>query len=1211
MKSILDLVLSQCSAALFCVMVLLGSASLLIAQTTYQRDITFERLTVKQGLSQGTILCILQDRRGFMWFGTEDGLNRWDGHSFKIFRANPRDTASLVRSYVEALYEDKEGTLWVGTKGGLCRFNRASETFTTYRADGKPQSLSHSYITSIVDDARGEYLWVGTYGGGLCRMDKKTGQFKTYRKSVGKEGALHSDIVWRLAADKSGAIWVGTYDGGLYRYMSASDNFLRFSSDSSSSVSLGKNDIQALWTDRLGFVWIGTNRSGLWRFEYRPISRSGEFKHFASDPANPSTIGSSKVSAVIETRSGVIWAATDNGLSSMDRALEQFRTYRKERSTAESLVNDEVLSLYEDRSGTVWVGTRDGISFFNPNTQKFLTYQALPNQVRGLSNNAVWAFAEDKEGKIWIGTEDGLNRMESQPLSGGSGIFEVFRANDIFPNQLEENFISALCVGRDGTLWIGTDGSGVYALRQTSVYGKASFEHYLAQEGDPNSLTGNSVSKIIEDRDGKIWIATYGGVNRLEGIDASGKAQFTSFRYNKDQPAKSLASPIVLAMFQDRSGVLWVGTENGLSRLDPKTGDTKTYRSEQGRPESLSDNGIQYIYEDKVGNLWLATEGGLNKFDRSTEKFSTVEIPSEGNEVKLVEALKGTVLGIVEDRSGALWLTTNHGVIRYQPSIGVMQLYDTRDGLQGDEFITGAVFKSKNGTMFLGGTNGFSVVHPDSLRANSIAPAVVLTNFTAFGKPVVFDTVIAEKRHITLKHNDNNFEIRFSALSFSFATRNRYRYKLEGFDQEWHYADVGQHDARYTNLDPGEYIFHVQACTYENVWEEAGSTALMIDITPPFWVTWWFRTIIGFIVLGGGFTFIRWRVNAVEERNKTLERLVEQRTKELQDSNEEIKTQFSEIQRQNGILDQQAAEIELKNTELQEANTALKESEAKRMMERAHLSQSEKMASLGRLTNGVAHEINNPVNFISGAVKPLKRNIGALTQLLEQYSVITPEKLSNEGLAEMRQHLREIADYKEEIQLDARLKQIDDLVGNIGVGAERITEIVKSLRTLYRPEEEALKTASIHEGIDATIKLLYNQSKYHHIAIQKDYGADVPDILCFPGPMNQVFMNILHNAIQAIGDKGEIRISTAIQANNPKNVIVKVRDTGRGMSPDTLEKIFDAGFTTKKDGMGIGLAISKDIIEGKHKGSIAATSEIGVGTEFTVVLPIDGPQSVR
>lgn len=1186
----------------------------LYAQVSPQKDIAFERLTVKNGLSQGSVLCILQDKRGFMWFGTEDGLNRYDGHSFKVFRSSHRDSASLASNYIEALYEDKEGILWVGTKSGLCRFNRITENFTVFRADGKSTSLSKAYITSIVDDARGEYLWVGTYGGGLCRMDKKTGSFKTYTKNSRDAGALQSDIVWRLAADKSGAIWVGTYEGGLYRYMSASDNFLRFTPDAVSGLSWQGNDIQSLCADRLGMIWIGTNRSGLWRFEYRPVSRSGIFTHFANDPANPSTVGSSKIVAVLETRAGALWAATDNGLSQMtNRALDQFHTYRRERAETESLVNDDVLSLSEDRSGTVWVGTRDGISFFNPRTRKFLTFRALPNMVRGLSNNAVWAFAEDKEGKIWIGTEDGLNRMESQALSGGDGIFEVFRANDVLPNQLGENFISALCTTRDGTLWIGTNETGIYALRQTGVYGKANFEHYLSATGDERSLASNSVSSIIEDKSGKLWIATDGGVSRLDGIDANGKAQFTNFHKNGAAPDKALASDRVFAVCEDHTGIMWIGTEQGLTRLDPKTGATKIYRSEKGRTESLSDNSIQAIHEDARGNLWLATEGGLNKFDRMSEKFFFVEQAQEGSDAKIAEVLQGTILAIQEDKNGVLWCSTNQGLLRFNPEKNDFRLYDTRDGVQGAEFITGAAFKSKTGALFFGGTNGFSVIQPDSIRVSSTELPIVFTSFTKFGKAFdtkYLDTAIAEKRCIILPHNENNFDIRFAALSFNFSARNRYRYKLEGHDPEWHYADIGQHDAHYTGVPPGSYIFRVEACNYEGIWGESGAQ-LIIEIQPPFWKTWWFNTIAGIIVIGSIAGFVRWRIKAVEERSKILEKLVDQRTKELQDSNEEIKQQIKEIERQNGILDEQAAEIELKNSELQEANQALKDSEEQRMMERAHLSQSEKMASLGRLTNGVAHEINNPVNFISGAVKPLKRNVSAITQLLEQYSAITPDTITVDALPQIQQQLREIADYKDDIQMETRLKQIDDLIGNIGVGAERISEIVKSLRTLYRPEEEALKTASVHEGIDATIKLLYNQSKYHHIAIQKDYGTDVPDILCYPGPMNQVFMNILHNAIQAIDEKGEVRITTALQANNPKNVVVSVRDTGRGMSAETLEHVFDAGFTTKKDGMGIGLAISKDIIELKHKGSISAKSELGVGTEFTVVLPVDGPQSVR
>ncbi len=821
------------------IFVLCLCAASLFAQSD---EIAFERLTTQQGLSQGSVLSMVQDNRGFMWFGTEDGLNRWDGHSFKIFRANSRDTSSLPRSYVEALCVDSEGTLWVGTKGGLSRYNPYSESFQNYKTGDNQRGLTNGYITSIAEDSSRKYLWIGTYGGGLNRLTKATGEVVHYRKQAGQNNALQSDIIWRVHVTASGQVWVGSYDGGLYQYQPATNNFLRFTPDSSLAQAWRVNDLQAISSDRLGKIWIGTNRSGLWRVEYNPTTKKAVFTHFPHNPSNPASIASSKVSAVWETRNGNLFAATDNGFSMMNKTQGEFKTYRKERTTIESLVNDEVLSLYEDRDGTVWVGTRDGISFFNPQSRKFISYRAQPNFPQGLSNNAVWAFAEDKNGKIWVGTEDGLNRMETRPLDGGSGIFSVWKANNA-PKQLEENFISTLCVARDGTLWIGTDGSGVYALRQTAVFGNASFEHYVAEEGDAASLTGNSVSKIIEDRDGKIWVATYGGVCRLESIDASGKAQFTRFTYNKDVPAKSLSSPIVLAMCQDRAGLMWIGTENGLTRLDAKTGDTKIYRSENGRPESLSDNAIQFIYEDKAGNLWLATEGGLNKFDREREKFSVVEVSVEGSDAKLLEVLKSTVMRVQEDKSGTLWLSTNHGLVRFVPQSGEMRLYEERDGLQGDEFITGAALTSKNGTMFFGGTNGFSVFHPDSLRKNSSKPRIAFTGFTSFGKLVPLDTVITEKRSIALAHNNNSFEIQFAALNFSFSSRTRYRYKLEGFENTWHYAEAAQYDARYTNLDIGLYRFRVESRLYDGLWVDSGAM-LDIEILPPFYATWWFRAAL-------------------------------------------------------------------------------------------------------------------------------------------------------------------------------------------------------------------------------------------------------------------------------------------------------------------------------------------------------------------------------
>ena len=822
-----------------------------LAQLQNTRTLQFERLTADQGLSQGRVICMLQDKRGFMWFGTEDGLNRYDGIGFKQFISS-KDKNSLPSNYIETLYEDMQGVLWIGTKSGLARFDRISETFTRYRSiTNDSTSLPTSYVTSIVDDQTGAYLWVGTYGGGLARFEKSSQKFTTFRKNIGKEGALQSDIIWRLAKDKSGGVWAGTYKGGLYRYLTQSNTFLRFVPDSSEASKSAY--IQSLYIDHKGIIWMGTDQ-GLWKFEYLPVSRTGTFTRYASDPANPAALRSSTVQAVLEDRAGRIWAGTKNGLHLFDRATEQFRVFQNDPTDPNSLINDEIISLYEDRSGTIWVGTANGISFFNPRASKFATYRAETGRVNSLSSNVVWSFAEMNDGRVWVGTESGLNRLESKPLSGVN-TFTTFRKNDKLPNQLRDDFISTLCTARDGTLWIGTDEGGLHAMKRTDVYGLGDFTSYFSSDSDPTSLSSNTISCIIEDKRGKIWIGTQSGVSRLDAIDGTGKAVFTRFTSNPANLETSLINPNVYTLYEDRQGMIWAGTNNGLTRIEPSTGAMKSYRitdDATGDPSQISadDNAIQVMYESKDGTMWIGTQGGLTRFDRASGKFSEVTMPKEiGLNNARTQALK-TILGILEDNAGNLWLSTNTGLWRYTPATNGFRCYDVRDGLQGKEFITGAAFKDKRGVMYFGGVNGFNAFHPDSMQNNSTVPPVVITGFTRFDIPIQLDSSITEKHTVILPYNQNTFEITFAALSYSYASRNRYRYRLLGLDgdKDWHYSST-TFDARYTSLMPGDYTFQVQACNYDEEWNTTGA-ALTIEIRPPFYATWWFRACV-FALIGG------------------------------------------------------------------------------------------------------------------------------------------------------------------------------------------------------------------------------------------------------------------------------------------------------------------------------------------------------------------------
>ncbi|TAE29264.1 MAG: hypothetical protein EAZ92_06670 [Candidatus Kapaibacterium sp.] len=1175
--------------------------TLLFAQSSAApRNFFFERLTVDNGLSQGHVICMLQDRRGFMWFGTEDGLNRFDGISVKLYKN------MLPSNYIEALYEDREGTLWVGTKSGLAKYDRATEKFTSYQSSNTDSaSLPKNYVTSIVDDISSSFLWVGTYGGGLARLDKVTKKFTTFRKNTSRADALPSDIIWRLTADKSGAIWVGTFKGGIARHMAQSNTFLRFQPDSAAS---GELFVQSLCTDHNGMIWAGTN-NGLWRLEYRPITRTGDFTHYKADPADPTALKSPIINAVLSDRSGRIWAGSNSGLHLFDRVNEQFTHYKHDSADPNSLVNDEVTSLYEDRSGTIWVGTMNGVSFFNPRATKFVTYRPETGRTNSLFGSVVWSFAELPDGRPWVGTEEGLNRLEAKPLSG-VGAFSVFRKNDNLPNQLQDNHITALCTARDGSLWIGTNESGVQRLQRPDVYGLGSFESYLSDDSNPKSLSSNIISSIIEDKQGRIWISTSEGVNRFDGTDASGRATFTRIGSNPKNLATTLSNPAVTSLLADAQGFVWAGTENGLSRINVASLEVKSYRvldeSSDGAISQIGadNNAIQSLLETKDGRIWIGTQGGLYTFDRASEKFTGVLLGKKSGSYATRQQSISAVLGLLEDSAGSIWISSNQGLCRYTPLDSSARFYDTRDGLQGKEFITGAAFKSRSGLMYFGGVNGFNVFHPDSLRQTSIPPPVVLTEFSRYDEPIPLDSSISEIHTITLPHNQSTFDIKFAALSYSFAGRNLYKYFLEGYDEDWH--ETMKNDVRYTNLPPGEYTFRVKACNYDGVWNEEG-LRLRIVIDPPFWHTWWFR--LGALIAAAGTIFggVRWRVKAVQDQNKRLAEQVEERTKQWREANESLTGANEEIMRQNEVLQGQAREIELAHTSLQEKSLAVEKTLNELKQTQMQLVQSEKMASLGQLTAGVAHEINNPVNFISGAVKPLGRNLNILRQTLEQYAAIKPEEVSPAVIAIVQQQLRDIHDYTEEAQLDVRLQQIDDLVGNIGVGAERIAEIVKILRNFSRLDEGALKRVSLHEGIDASLRLLHNQYKNRSLSIVKNYG-DVPEVMCFPGPINQVFMNIIHNATQAIKDSGEVRITTEVDKTNPKNIIVRVSDNGVGIPPEVQKRIFEPFYTTKEAGVGtgLGLSISADIIA-KHQGIIQVKSELGFGTEFSIVLPIDGP----
>ena len=815
-----------------------------------QKDLSFAHLTTADGLSQNRVFAILQDRQGFMWFATRDGLNRYDGNSFVVFKNNPDDPTSLSSNSVLALLEDDQGYLWVGTYGGgVNRFDPATGRFTRYRHDPKnPNSLSGDMVKCIARDHRGN-LW---FGGdtGLSRFDPASQTFTRYNtNSDGQSVAMVNAMI----EDSHGDIWfVG--DFGLHQLNLQTGQITR--TPAATGVMDGAT---CLREDKAGNLWI---------LAYYPIfglvKYDRQAQRFTSYPLGAGHIVND-TSNLLEDGENGFWVSSSVGLYYFDRQQERF-TYRFQRDgdNPESLNDNNVLSLYQDRAGLLWVGTiNSGLNILDFRQEQFGCYRhdRSPNS---LSPGWVFALHQDPDGILWAGfrarTLDRLDRKTGQ-------ITHYVPDNKETSNRSDSlYFISG---DAQGYLWLGGAGSGLDRFDKRT----GQFKHYRNDPNDPNSLATDFVLTAREDRSGNLWVGQYGGFSRLDRATE----RFT--HYQPDPSAPTAVTNHVQIIYQDRSGALWLGTVGGmLSRFDPKTETFVNYKPDPSDPHRLSGGPVNAILEDQAGTLWIGTEAGLYRHDRKDDTFTRYTEH---------QGLPGSVvIGILEDQAGRLWLGTKNGLSRFDPKTQTFRNYDASDGLQSNDFSNSACKPGLNGEMFFGGSKGFNAFFPEKIRDNPYVPPVVLTDFQLFNKPVAIGKNSPLKKainvadQITLRYDQNVFRLRFAALSFAHPQKNRYTYKLEGFDPDWQSTGASDCSATYTRLAPGSYTFRVKASNNHGVWNEQGAS-IQITVIPPWWMTWWFRGAAITALLGLAFAFYRWRVRTIKRRNLDLERqLIERKLAE-------------------------------------------------------------------------------------------------------------------------------------------------------------------------------------------------------------------------------------------------------------------------------------------------------------------------------------------
>ena len=831
----------------------------------------FDHISIEQGLSQSSVHVIFQDSRGFLWFGTQDGLNRYDGYTFKTYKPDPDSPYSLSDRWINSIVEDQEGYLWIATRlGGLNRYDPRSEQFTNFRHDDlNPSSISNDHINVLYLDKKGN-LWLGTPSG-LDMFDRDRNISTHYSYNPSQPQGITGRTITAIYEDSRGRFWVGTSAGGLNHFDLQNKTFTPYQHDPENENSISNDYVTAIAERSSSTLWIGT-KNGLNRF----MPDVGRFERYLHSDIDKQSLADNLITALRVDSTGNLWVGTRSGLDRLSSIETRFIHYRNDPTFSKSLSVDHIMSIYEDRGGVLWFGTSaGGVNKYDRQRDRFAYYRHDPGNPNSISGNVIYSIYVDSEGYTWIGTEgEGLNRFTWHTSQ------VMHYLND--PNKrnsLSANDVYSIYEDQDGMLWIGTSG-GLDRFDRKSLQ----FSHFKRDPANPASLSANWIYKVYVDSKNNVWVGTAGGLDRLERDTGTFK-HYTP----RVGDANSLSGIIINAFFEDHNGNLWIGTaDSGLNRFDPETEKFTRYRFDPRDKQTISNDSILSIHEDSNNRLWIGTGGGgLNLYNAETDSF-TYYLEKNG-------LPNGVVYGILEDSKGELWLSTNFGISRFDPETKTFRNFDSGDGLQSNEFNSGAFAKGKYGELYFGGINGLTIFNPASIVDSPHVPQVTLTSLTQGDNPVTTDSSVETTQNVTLRWPQNSLEFEFAALSYNQPNKNQYAYMLEGFDSSWHLIGT-KRDGRYTNLPGGKYNLLLKASNSDGVWNES-PVRIAVTVIPPFWQTMWFRLLLGLIAMAavaGGF---RLRTKTMQDRNRRLERLVRERTSALEKRNQEIQALYKADER--------------------------------------------------------------------------------------------------------------------------------------------------------------------------------------------------------------------------------------------------------------------------------------------------------------------------
>jgi len=1141
-----------------------------------QKSLYFNSFNTESGLSQNNINSIIQDEHGFIWIGTQSGLNRFDGYEFKKWFQEPGNKNSLSSGFINQLAIDKSNYIWIATTSGINYYDSKINKFTSIKyKKGDEGGLSDNLVNCIFVDSD-NYLWTGTKNG-LNRSTESLNKFKYNDSGLSFSKYFHQKLsnsisdneITCISEDKSHNIWVGTKNG-LNRYNKKSKTFdMHFFSQYASGQN-GANEINAVLQVNDSTMWVATE-TGLFSLNTKS-NDSFSFNEHQFFKNNNISVG---VKGLLSDSNGDIWLGTfGNGLIYYKSSENQFYLYKKEDKKNNSLTDDFIISLFEEKSGTLFIGMYGkGLNTAKISGNYFELFRHIENDNTSLSENITRHIYCQDESTVWMGTlSKGLDKFNPQTKKFTHYSFNNLRKNNtaiplqfILPKNKKE-------------IWIGTLGAGLLLYNhKTNTY-----KQYLHKKNE-NSVSDNNIYWINNEKDSILWIGTFGsGLDKLN----LKTGEFKNYGVNIEDSTK-LSHGILTFLKFDKDGYLWIGSwGGGLMRFNPKTEKIKHYRHTNENSNSISSGFVITLHIDKNEILWIGTSAGLNKYNPKTNQFTHF-----GKRTGFKDEF---INSIEEDEHENLWISTNRGILKFDKETETATSYDIKDGLQDNEFSSGINTRLPDGRMIFGGVNGFNLFHPDSIKASSFKPNIAITEFQLFYKKVEIDVKyennfllkksITDIDTIVLNYKNNVIGFEFTALDYTKPENIKYAFRLKGFEENWNHTDKNERFARYTNLNYGNYVLQIKSTNGDGVWNPK-IKELTIIIEAPFWLTNEFRFAILITLILLLILFFKLRTRILKKQKRHLEEQVQERTIEISHKNAELKEKYEEIVVQEEELREQAEELRLITEQLEKSNENLSQKVKARTveLENALIKAEGAQKLISSFLTNLSHEIRTPMNAIMG-----------FSQIIGSMELSESKRNYYTGIIEQN--------------VQTLLTQIDNImdVSRLHTGQYQLKNSSFSLNELFSQIYSEI-TTSIQETNKSISVQFINDNK---LKLNSD-----------PTVFKNIVFNLVQNAIKYT-EKGFVEFGFKIsnsdydenkkfqpKANSPIELEIFVNDSGIGIAEKEQKIIFDAFRRVENDkqklyrGTGLGLALVKSLTD-KLNGNIIISSKINEGTKFSIKIPI-------